>query len=203
MERTVREVTAVDDLKALSHPLRVRLLGALREHGPATATELARRFATETGSTSYHLRRLAQFGFVEEADPTGGHPRERRWRALHQLTSWSNTALSATAEGREAISSMRRRQIEVLIGDVERFEAAITELPAEWVEASGIGDMLVRLAPATLTELWDEFYRRLDELTTRDAENPLAIPVSVIAAGFPRLPQAPQDGAAAAGTEPA
>ncbi|MBB5871847.1 DNA-binding transcriptional ArsR family regulator [Allocatelliglobosispora scoriae] len=193
MERSVRQVTEIDDLKALSHPLRVRLLGALREHGPATATELARRFETETGSTSYHLRKLAQFGFVEEVGATGTHPRERRWQAVHQLTSWSNTAFSATSEGREAISAMRRRQVEVLIRDVEHFEAAIGTLGPEWVDAAGIGDLVVSLAPATLNELWDEFYRHLDELVARDATNPLAGPTSVIVAGFPRLPAEPAE----------
>jgi DNA-binding transcriptional ArsR family regulator len=51
-------------LKALSHPLRVRLLATLRESGPATATELATLLDTDSASTSYHLRVLAQHGFV-------------------------------------------------------------------------------------------------------------------------------------------
>ncbi|HCU52172.1 MAG TPA: ArsR family transcriptional regulator, partial [Micromonosporaceae bacterium] len=65
-------VSGVQELKAVAHPLRVRLLAALREHGPATATELAKRFQTDTGSTSYHLRKLAQSGFVAETDDPGG-----------------------------------------------------------------------------------------------------------------------------------
>jgi DNA-binding transcriptional ArsR family regulator len=48
----VRRVEDVSSLKALAHPLRVRLLASLREAGPATATELAKRLATESGSTS-------------------------------------------------------------------------------------------------------------------------------------------------------
>ena len=46
-----RQITDPADLKAVAHPLRVRMLALLREHGPATATELAQRLDTETGST--------------------------------------------------------------------------------------------------------------------------------------------------------
>ena len=55
-------------LRVLAHPLRSRLLGALRHGGPATATALAARLGTNSGATSYHLRQLAEAGLVED-DP--------------------------------------------------------------------------------------------------------------------------------------
>src|SRR5688500_9678439 len=76
-------------LKALAHPLRLRLLGLLRVEGPATATQLAERVGESSGSTSYHLRQLARHGFVED-DPQRGNARERWWRATHQMTSWES-----------------------------------------------------------------------------------------------------------------
>ena len=184
-----RHVTDPADLKAVAHPLRVRMLALLRRHGPATATELARRLDTETGSTSYHLRILAKHGFVAEApaEPQERrHPRERRWAAVHRTTGWSNTQLAATDAGREAAAMMRRRQVEVLIGDVERFEAEQDQLAPAWVEAAGIGDLQVRLTETSLSELWDRFYAHLDELRARDSEDPAAAVVSVVVAGFPR-----------------
>jgi DNA-binding transcriptional ArsR family regulator len=70
-------------LKILAHPLRSRLLTALRLHGPATATELATTLATNTGATSYHLRKLASVGLVEETDGERKSParafRSRSW----------------------------------------------------------------------------------------------------------------------------
>ena len=45
-------------LRVLAHPLRSRLLSALRRGGPATATELAKTLGTNSGATSYHLRKL-------------------------------------------------------------------------------------------------------------------------------------------------
>jgi predicted ArsR family transcriptional regulator len=44
----------------------MRILGSLREFGPATASALADRLGESSGATSYHLRQLASFGFVEE-----------------------------------------------------------------------------------------------------------------------------------------
>ena len=188
-----RQVTDPADLKAVAHPLRVQMLALLRSHGPATATELAQRLGTESGSTSYHLRVLARHGFVTEAPAGSGarrHPRERRWAAAHRTTGWSNTQLGSTDAGREAAAMMRRRQVEVLIGDVERFEAGQDRLSPAWVEAAGLGDLRVRLTETSLTELWDRFYAHLEELRVRDEADPDATVVSVVVAGFPQ-PETP------------
>jgi DNA-binding transcriptional ArsR family regulator len=67
-------------LHALTHPLRVRLLGLLRREGPATASQLARRTGLSSGSTSYHLRRLGAAGLADE-DTGRGNGRDRWWRA--------------------------------------------------------------------------------------------------------------------------
>lgn len=45
-------------VRVLAQPLRMRLVGALRVKGPATATALAEMLGTNTGATSYHLRQL-------------------------------------------------------------------------------------------------------------------------------------------------
>ncbi|MFF3204146.1 winged helix-turn-helix domain-containing protein [Streptomyces sp. NPDC002962] len=55
-------------LRALAQPRRQRILEHLTLHGPATSATLARALGLNTGSTSYHLRELARYGFVEETD---------------------------------------------------------------------------------------------------------------------------------------
>lgn len=185
----VRDVDSPAALKALAHPLRVRLLAALLEAGSGTATDLARTLDTDTGSTSYHLRVLARHGFVEEeprAEGSGRHPRERRWRSVHRVNTWDNVGLAATAEGREAGDLMRRRPAEVLVRDILAFDEQQAELDASWVAASGIGDLVVRLTPDSLDLLWERFYGHLEELVARDEGSPAARPVSVVVAGFPR-----------------
>src|SRR5690348_3555258 len=81
-----RTSLSAHNLRGIAHPLRVRLLNLLREDGPSTATRLAERTGQSSGATSYHLRQLAQYGFVEE-DPTRDGGRERWWRATTQTTS--------------------------------------------------------------------------------------------------------------------
>lgn len=188
MEQT-KFVTRIEEFKAVTHPLRVRMLAHLRSHGPATATELARQFATDTGSTSYHLRKLAQFGFISQVAATAehSHPRTRRWQAVHKSTSWSNADFAGTPEGRAVSGLMRRRQLEVLMRDLDRFEDGLGELPLEWAHACGIyGDMLFKLTPASLMRLMERFEQELEAAAARDASDPDARTVAIYAAGLPR-----------------
>ncbi|MFF6876439.1 ArsR/SmtB family transcription factor [Streptomyces sp. NPDC012474] len=172
-------------LKALTHPLRIQLLGLLRQDGPATASELAARTGESSASTSYHLRVLAKYAFIAEAEHRDG--RERRWRALHTLTSWSNESMESTEAGRAFVGLARRRQIEHLERSLARYEAdlAAGRIGQEWVEPSGITDLMPRLTAASLTELFDTVAGKLEELTARDADDPRAEHVVFVAAGLP------------------
>ncbi|MFD8980559.1 ArsR/SmtB family transcription factor [Streptomyces sp. NPDC059564] len=191
-------------LKALTHPLRIRLLGMLRQDGPATASELAVRTGESSASTSYHLRVLAKYAFVAEAEHRDG--RERRWQAVHAATAWSNEAMDATPGSRAYVSLSRRTQIEHLGASLVRHEADIAEgrLGPEWVERSGISDLMPRLTPESLTELWEVIDRTVNELTTRDAGDPRAAQVVLLTAGLPLAPRDPgaePDASAPADTE--
>jgi DNA-binding transcriptional ArsR family regulator len=72
-------------LRGLVHPVRLRLLDLLQADGPATATSLARRIGQSSGVTSYHLRVLADHGFIAE-DTERGTGRDRWWRASNRST---------------------------------------------------------------------------------------------------------------------
>src|SRR5215213_4673047 len=73
-------------VRVLAHPLRSRLLGELRLKGPATATELAAQLSTNTGATSYHLRKLESVGLV--TDTGEGEGKRRVWRASTSFHSF-------------------------------------------------------------------------------------------------------------------
>uniref|UniRef100_A0AAU3H5G7 Helix-turn-helix domain-containing protein n=1 Tax=Streptomyces sp. NBC_01401 TaxID=2903854 RepID=A0AAU3H5G7_9ACTN len=183
-------------LKALTHPLRLKLLGLLRLHGPATASELAARTGESSASTSYHLRVLARYAFVAEAEHRDG--RERRWMPVHSVTSASNAAMLATPAGRAMLLLGRRRQVEHLQQTVERHEADIDagRLGEEWHEPSGIDDLVLRLTPESLRELRDAVAAKLAELTARDEHDPRARQVVLLTAGLPLAPDDPEVSAA-------
>ena len=147
------ELTAITPgpaaLRALSHPLRLRMLALLRAEGPATATTLAVRLGQSSGATSYHLRQLAAHGFVED-EPGRGNGRERWWRAAHQSTS---TAPPTTREEREAQDAFGQA---IAVVQTEQLQRAVEEselLPEEWRAASTLSDWLLRLTPARAAAL--------------------------------------------------
>ncbi|MEV7192191.1 helix-turn-helix domain-containing protein [Streptomyces sp. NPDC093510] len=178
-------------LKALTHPLRIRLLGLLRMEGPATASELAVVTGESSASTSYHLRVLAKYAFVAEAEQRDG--RERRWRAVHEVTTWSHRAMDAAEGGHVFVNTMRRRQVEHLEESLARYEGDLAEgrLGQEWLEPSGISDLMPRLTPESLTELWRTFEEKLEELTAHDESDPRAAQVILFTAGLPLAPRTP------------
>jgi DNA-binding transcriptional ArsR family regulator len=105
--------------KAMSHPLRRDMLRHLGEHGPATSTTLAEALGENTGSTSYHLRILADAGVIEEVpDQTNG--RERWWRTFPtDLREPDYDSLSS--DDRAALDEWRATQIPGELDLLHRF----------------------------------------------------------------------------------
>jgi DNA-binding transcriptional ArsR family regulator len=182
-------VTDVETLRALAHPLRSRLLGALRLDGPATATELGRRFGESSGSTSYHLRQLARYGFVEE-DAGQRSRRERRWRAVHSSTAWTNADFAGDPAGREAALWLHRHQLRNQQAMAEHFEAEAGEWDRAWLEAATQDDRVVRLTSEALRELSARVDALLTEYEERCAGAEGAERVAVYFSAYPfrRLP---------------
>jgi hypothetical protein len=72
-------------MRALTHPLRLSLLELLAVSGPATAAACGRALGAPQANCSFHLRQLAKYGFVAEAEPeVGADRRERRWQVTEQ-----------------------------------------------------------------------------------------------------------------------
>jgi len=65
-------ITNIDDpryVKAISHPLRVRILAMLQER-TASPSQLSQWLGATLGTTAYHVRALHQLGLIELADET-------------------------------------------------------------------------------------------------------------------------------------
>jgi DNA-binding transcriptional ArsR family regulator len=162
------------NLRGLAHPLRVRLLGLLRELGPATATQLAVRTGQSSGATSYHLRQLAAYGFVVEDRPRAGG-RERWWRAAHDATRL-DTGLDdpEAAPLRDAfLRAVALRHGQATLDAVDALATLDDDFGAEWHDGFTVSDMALRLSAAEAHELIDSLdaliarYRR-DDPATRD-----------------------------------
>ncbi len=182
-----KQVTDVDTLRALAHPLRTQLLGALRLDGPATASELGRKFGESSGSTSYHLRQLARFGFVVE-DEEQPSRRERRWRAVHDATSFRPTDFLDEDAGREALNVMEQQQVRFLLDTVQSWHRERQEWPREWVDAADESDLYLRLRPEDLTALNQELLAVVQRWMAgqRPPDDPTARQVAVYLLAVPR-----------------
>lgn len=141
-------------LKALGHPLRQEILRRLHRAGPATATSLAAALGQNTGATSYHLRRLAEHGFVEDV-PERAHGRERWWRARSQDIRFLARS-ELTEDARAAFDRMAELNAAEDDAALARFQHRRDEL-GRWGDALLFSRSALRLTPDELLEFWDEY----------------------------------------------
>lgn len=140
-------------LKALTHPERLKMLGILRLEGPQTATRLAERLGLNSGATSYHLRQLAEHGFIE-ADAERGNKRDRWWKARHEST-WIEPA-EAQGEARDASMAMIQSVISHHAAAMQRAHENYDALPPEWQRAQTFSDFTIAMPPEEARALIDQ-----------------------------------------------
>lgn len=185
MESTGKPVTDLQTLKAIAHPLRMKLLALLREGGPATASELARRTGESSGATSYHLRQLERYGFVADNDEQQSR-RERRWKALHKQTEFSGAPFGQDIAAQALLRAATGYAIDYLMENVNEFMAGTTA--PEWEPVLGVNDWLLRLTPADATELMAGIQQLLATFASRESADPAALPVAWHVLALPRKP---------------
>ncbi|MCW2700487.1 MAG: arsR1 [Blastococcus sp.] len=167
------QVTDVRALRALAHPLRNRLLGQLRMNGPATASQLGRAVGESSGATSYHLRQLEGYGFVEEVEGHGT-ARERWWRARHRLTSWQAGDIVDQEGGAEVEHELTRMQVDVRGRIFAAWQSQKTELDPAWAAAASLNDYGLRLRPEEARELSAELHALMQRwITAHPGETPV------------------------------
>ena len=149
-------------MKALSHPLRVQIVGLLRRYGPATATTLAQRLGLNTGATSYHLRQLAAYGMIVE-DETQGNARDRWWKAAHRSTYLQpgNFGSDETAAYVNAIAESHAATLR--LGSQE-----MPSLPDDWRDIGSMNDYMLLLTPQETSQMLEELYEVVGRYRTQD-----------------------------------
>lgn len=156
------------EVKAFTHPLRMRMYRLLQDHGQATASMLARETGESTGQTSYHLRQLERFGFVEEL-PDVGTGRERWWTSLGFSYEGEQVAKD------EALKMLQRWSLDSMIHDLTTAVERVAEEDPEWLK-SGTSSTHTQwmTAPelhALTTELHETINRHADEAKKRHDEH--------------------------------
>ncbi|MEO3801356.1 winged helix-turn-helix domain-containing protein [Nonomuraea sp. B1E8] len=160
-------------MRALAHPLRLELLDLLGRIGSATATTCAKHLATSQASCSFHLRQLAKYGYVTEAQPSEDK-RERLWRLTDHEQKWS------AVEGGPAAAELERVLIEREAARMTTWTQTRHSTPQAWQNAAFVSGISVPLTPEeldaigkSLTGLLEPYIARLTDpsLTPADAES--------------------------------
>lgn len=155
----------VEALKALAHPLRVRIFSELTSSGPATASALAVRLGESSGSTSYHLRQLEKHGFVRD-DESRGNGRDRWWERVPGPVDLADAIHDTTPGAREAGDLVEMEFIRLENERFAEFWSRRMDLPEPWLRAAQTGSATLRLTPAELEQLgsdiWGLFARYRD-----------------------------------------
>ena len=144
-----RRVTAAADLKALAHPLRMAILGALVTEGPMTASELGRLLEESPSNCSWHLRKLADHGFVGES--SGGHGRNRPWKAVSEGLVWGESDEDPTASA--AADALTDLMMEREVQRLRAARASRDQEPPEWRDATGLSQAAMWLTADEAEEL--------------------------------------------------
>lgn len=164
-----REITDVDELRTLAHPLRQRILRHLGQHGPATASILGAALEESSGATSYHLRMLAKHGFVEEV-PERARGRERWWRSPARDLRFPRRP-PKDPEMRTLIEQLNQLK---LAADQELFASFVAgrgEL-GEWADVLPYSRGSLRVTKSELHEFFDEYLALLKRYQRPAEETP-------------------------------
>ncbi|MET7849232.1 helix-turn-helix domain-containing protein [Streptomyces avermitilis] len=151
-----RPITDIGTLKALAHPLRMKLYRALCVARTATASQLAEQVDEAVSLVSYHLRKLADHGLIEAARPQSGDGRERWWQPSSQGVSIKDKDFRDAPEKAAAHAAATR-----LFHDqrADLYRRYLDERPTwgpEWNSAAPDQESLLRLTSAELAELGEE-----------------------------------------------
>ncbi|MEU3945329.1 helix-turn-helix domain-containing protein [Streptomyces sp. NPDC029526] len=156
-------------LRGLAHPMRMQLLNELRRGGPATASRLAAKLGESSGATSYHLRQLAAYGFVEDA-PEQGKGRERWWRAVHEGVRFDAALLQdSDPDVRGAadlflheVANQHTKELATWLGTREDWSQ-------EWRDSSDMSDWTLDLTPESARELRQRMHDLVASYRTPDS----------------------------------
>lgn len=138
-------------LDALSHPVRLDVLGYLMSSGPATASECARAVGDTPSNCSYHLRVLARHGLVVAEQ--SGDGRMKPWRAT--ITGFS-TEVPADSPDRAGVDSMAVASLQLDHQLAREHIRTRTTLPDGWSEIDVHATYGLLVTPAELAAIVEE-----------------------------------------------
>ncbi|BCJ36975.1 transcriptional regulator [Actinocatenispora thailandica] len=183
-KRTLRDPR---ELRAMAHPVRIRIMDELFIAGSLTASQLSDRIGESPANCSWHLRQLAKYGYVEEAG--GGTGRQRPWRPVIENRSWGGRS---EGEAAAAGAAMAELMYQHEFDEHQEFERRQDSEPQDWYDAAFWSQSFAWLTAAELVEFKERivaqilpYAERFTDPATRPAD---ARAVRLVSWGFPARP---------------
>lgn len=175
--------TTSESLRMLAHPLRSRLLRTLHAVGRGTATDLAARLDTNSGATSYHLRKLEAVGLVR--DTGDGRGRRRVWEPAPDLPTWQPSDFDGDVDSETALGWLTRDYAHHFSEQYDRWLDVSVAWPTPWQDSCGSDDAAVLVTPESLALLRIELREVVERYRRVGQGNPQARRVAVYAFAYP------------------
>jgi DNA-binding transcriptional ArsR family regulator len=160
-----RRLSDPRELNALAHPVRMAIIELLSVSGPLTATELADRLDETPANCSWHLRKLAQHGFVVEAE--GGKGRQRPWQVPGLGFRWDDEHGSASVEERRAAQALSEVTMGRAMDRLRESQQRMPDETEEWRTAQSGTEMVAWLTAEELKEMNEAINAVLDRHVER------------------------------------
>lgn len=185
-----RKLTDPLELRALAHPVRIKLLAAVGLRGTLTATEAVEFVGGSPASCAYHLRTLGKYGFIEDAG--GESRRERPWRLTQAGISWDEQAEDPDQR------TVARALGDVVHGEwldnIRRYRTGSDRYPAEVREVSGGSEIVLFATPDEVADVQRQINAILAPFRERNADPALRppgqVPLEMIVFTHPAVPPA-------------
>jgi DNA-binding transcriptional ArsR family regulator len=152
--------------KALANPVRRDILTYLGKHGEANSTSVAKALGESTGTTSYHLRKLADLKLIEEIEDRGDG-RERWWKS-QMKDIYTPPGLEMTPEEREAALKLGALKMSHDLGLVTRAYAGYDSAEG-WNQIYRGG---LHLTKEQVTSFVEEYQNLLWKYVTEPGKHP-------------------------------
>ena len=178
-------------LRVLAHPLRSRLLTELRLHGRATATELADRLATNTGATSYHLRKLESVGLVN--DTGDGVGKRRVWQAASRGHDWEPSDFAGDPDAEASLAWLTSYYRSFHAEQAEQWAAHAESWPGQWRDVLGSGDDGLLVTAQQARDLHEELNAVVRRYRNAGVDDPDAIRILIYTDLYPLDARPPQE----------
>ncbi|MFI9595387.1 winged helix-turn-helix domain-containing protein [Nonomuraea sp. NPDC052265] len=180
-------------MRAFAHPVRLALHELLLRAGATTAADAAREVGISQALASYHLRQLAKYGLVEQAEARD--ERERPWKVTVSVQVWDDDV--AGAEQSAARSLLEQVMAERALSRLVEWQQARRDEEEPWRGVGGIGNTYLYVTPEevaalgnAVADLLRPLMARVDDAAARPAG---ARPVLMTQMVIPLAPTASGD----------